>query len=290
MASSTRKQYHQALNKCKAFIGSILHQSTELPFSQRQIHLYVAHLHTQNYKHSTIATQLAAISHYHKMASLPDPTSTYASAKLLTGVKKTQCNPPDARQPITKQILEGLIVALHPCSISRYEQLLYSALFSMMYHACLRASEVLLTENHQHILQLSQLEEQRNKSYKLQFTSYKHATSDRSKLFIMPTGDQACPVHHMSRYLQVRGKRQGPIFINKGAPVTRQQFTTVLNRCLTYLQISTTHYNTHSFRIGRTTDLALANVPHSTIQNIGRWKSNAYLKYVRPQFISTNPR
>ena len=290
MAPSTSLQYTKSFRKCCAFITDVLRQSAKLPFSQAQISYYIAHMHNNNLKWSTIATQLSAISHYHKLEGLPDPTATYKTSKLMTGVRKTQNHPPDARQPITRKILLGLIAGLHACTTDRYQQLLYSGLFTMMYYACLRASEVLLTDNTKHMLQLSNLVALPNKSYKLHFTSYKHATSDcGSTIYIISTGKQDCPVHHLSKYLNVRGTNTGPLFMSHGAPVTRHQFNKVLGHCLKYLNIPAANYNTHSFRIGRTTDMAITGIPHATIQLIGRWKSNAYLKYVRPQKITTAP-
>ena len=40
-------------------------------------------------------------------------------------------------------------------------------------------------------------------------------------------------------------------------------------------------FNTHSLRVGRATDLALAGTSDAIIRQTGRWKSNAYLAYVR---------
>ena len=40
-------------------------------------------------------------------------------------------------------------------------------------------------------------------------------------------------------------------------------------------------YNTHSFRIGRCSDLLKMGVPIEKIKLMGRWKSNAVFKYVR---------
>ena len=74
-----------------------------LPLSKQHIHLYIAYLHSIQYKHSTIATHISAISHYHKISSLPDPTSTCATAKILTGVKNSQAQLPDARRPVTRK-------------------------------------------------------------------------------------------------------------------------------------------------------------------------------------------
>ena len=40
-------------------------------------------------------------------------------------------------------------------------------------------------------------------------------------------------------------------------------------------------YAGHSFRIGAATMAALAEVPDSTIQMLGRWNSTAFLRYIR---------
>ena len=90
------------MQKCTLFIREVLQQRPQLPIRQEQLHLFVANLHSQNKKHSTILTHMSAISHYHKMANLPDPTSSYATAKLLTGVRNSQSNQPDHHWPITK--------------------------------------------------------------------------------------------------------------------------------------------------------------------------------------------
>lgn len=290
LAPSTRHQYRQSLQKCQDFIKNVLLQPSRLPVTQDQLHMYVAHLHSTNIKHSTISTHVSAISHYHKMAALPDPTTSYATAKLLTGVRNTQGTTADPRRPISKHILLGLLTSLQACTHSTYQQLLFSSMFALMYSACLRASEVMLTGSPQHILTKSQLVyQQHNNSYRLTFSSYKHSTTDRSTIHVMPTGAAECPVFHLEKYIKARGNAPGPLFIMHGSPITRAHFTKVLQDCLKYLQLPARQYNTHSFRIGRTTDMALANTPHSTIQQIGRWKSTAYLKYIRTDIITTNP-
>ena len=42
------------------------------------------------------------------------------------------------------------------------------------------------------------------------------------------------------------------------------------------------NFNSHSFRIGAATLAGAAGVPESTIMVLGRWKSMAYLQYIRP--------
>ena len=290
LAPSTRQQYQQSLDKCLNYIRDDLHQRPVLPLSTEQIHMYIAYLHTQKYKHTTILTHLSAISHFHKIGNHPDPTANYATSKILTGVRNSQGHQPDPRQPITRNILHGLLTALHSCTINRNEHLLYRSMFTLMYYACLRASEVLTTETPQHIIQLSQLSLQSNhRSYELKFSSYKHSTNEKTSIFITATSPVDCPVAALSKYIASRGHTAGPLYILSGRTLTRHQFTKMLHQCLNYINQPAPLYNIHSFRIGRTTDMALENIPHSTIQHIGRWKSTAYMKYIRPQCITTNP-
>ena len=41
-------------------------------------------------------------------------------------------------------------------------------------------------------------------------------------------------------------------------------------------------YNTHSFRIGAAAFASLANLSDTQIQVLGRWRSNAFQRYIRP--------
>ena len=121
LATSTRQQYQKAFDKCLLFIRDHLQQSSTLPLSQEQLHLYIAYMHSLNYKHATIAPHLSAISHFHKLQNLPDPAATYSTSKMLTGVKNSQQHPPDARRPITRDILCGLLISLQSCTDTNYE-------------------------------------------------------------------------------------------------------------------------------------------------------------------------
>ena len=48
-------------------------------------------------------------------------------------------------------------------------------------------------------------------------------------------------------------------------------------------------YNTHSFRIRRATQLAQDNHSSETIRSAGRWKSSAYIGYIRSSNINLPP-
>ena len=143
LTPSTTTAYQKCYQKCLTFIQNDLNQLPRMPITTEQLHLYIAHLHDAKYKHATIAMHVSAISHFHKMKNLSDPTASYSTAKILTGVKNTQASTVDARLPITKDILGGLIHALQACTLNNREESLYKSMFTTMYYACLRASEVL---------------------------------------------------------------------------------------------------------------------------------------------------
>ena len=60
-----------------------------------------------------------------------------------------------------------------------------------------------------------------------------------------------------------------------------QCLCTLLNGLLTELHSDTRKYNTHSFRIGAANSARQANILDPLIQLMGRWKSNAYLTYIK---------
>ena len=83
-------------------------------------------------------------------------------------------------------------------------------------------------------------------------------------------------------YLVIRGAQAGPLFINRdGKHLTRQLFWSNLNTILQKMQLNTSQYNTHSFCIGAATPAKEAGISDAHIQILGRWKSQAYLQYIR---------
>jgi hypothetical protein len=58
-----------------------------------------------------------------------------------------------------------------------------------------------------------------------------------------------------------------------------------MKKCLHTLGIEETQYASHSFRIGMATTCAMKGVSDDQIKMYGRWKSDAYARYIRiPQF------
>lgn len=284
--------YKAALDKCNNFIVSVLHQQPTLPLAPHQLHLYVAYLHSLNYKHATIVSHMSAISHYHKINQHPDPVNIYPTIKLLTGVRNSQIAQPDHRKPVTRSILQGLISVLPYCASSQYDIHLYHAMYTAMYYACLRASEVLHTDTPHHNIQCANITiHSDGQSVNIHMSSYKHASNQQADILLTATQSPDCPVQSLQNYLARRPPLPGAFFLNTNHhPVQRAAFMHTFTACLRYLNLVPAHYNVHSFRIGRTTDMAEQQVPQDIIQRIGRWKSNAFTKYIRPQPVPAQPK
>lgn len=96
------------------------------------------------------------------------------------------------------------------------------------------------------------------------------------------TGIELCPVEALLRYIGHRGTQQGPLFQwRDGSPLTRSQFVMEVRKALTAAGLPAQNYAGHSFRIGVATTAATLGLEDSTIQTLGRWRSRAFLSYIR---------
>ena len=145
-----------------------------------------------------------------------------------------------------------------------------------------------------HNLQLSQLRTDsklRRDNVTLHFTSYKHSSSQITPLVVHATHRSPCPIRAYKRYLQLRGHAPGPAFIHPdGMPVTRQQLSGRLRHFLALADLKADLYDTHSFRIGKATDIAREGYTDAQIALIGRWKSDAFRRYIKPSLIHSSLR
>ena len=252
--------------------------------------MYISHLHTLHYKSSTIKTHLSAISFMLQTVSLPNHTKTFTVQKQLQYFQKTD-TPPSKRKPINVALLTELISSLTHLLDSRYERYLYSAIFACMYHGALRVGEVCYNTSTTHTLQCDNLKivnYKREKCLRIQFVSHKHSHHSPTPLLLHSNKYNHCPVLSYSKYTRLRVHNTGPAFLlPSGSPVLRRHICHILNQSLTFLGYNHKHYNTHSFRIGKTTDLVSQGHSYPNIALIGRWKSNAFLNYIKPNTIHT---
>ena len=101
-------------------------------------------------------------------------------------------------------------------------------------------------------------------------------------LYLGATNHPVCPVTDALPYLALRSSHPGPLFLTKeGKGLAHQSFSTLLDVILADLRLQPHDYNANSFRIGAATTAAQADIPDRCIKTLGRWKSDAYQKYIR---------
>ena len=89
-----------------------------------------------------------------------------------------------------------------------------------------------------------------------------------------------CPVRAYFKYSAVRGSAHGPFFrFANNTWLTPQAFNKFIRHALPCEPSGT--YSSHSFRIGAASTAAAQGYPTHTIQQLGRWASDAYLRYIK---------
>ena len=120
-------------------------------------------------------------------------------------------------------------------------------------------------------------------AFKLTFGDFKHSYNSRPfSVVLSRQPNSTCPVVLLSKYLTLRGIRPGAIFVSEGGlPVSRSVFSSQLLRACHLCGLDPSRYKGHSFRIGAASYAADRGFSDAQIRMLGRWKSNAFLRYIR---------
>ena len=244
---------------------------------------FIAFCFKKGYAASSITSSLSAISYIHKMKNLEDPTASFVVRKLLHGAAKLRPSH-DQRAPVTKAILHQLVLSSPQVSSCYYNTVLTAAMYLLAFHAFLRIGEIAVTTGTQasKVLQLNQFSIT-NTDCTVVFHTFKHYQGPPVTLFISALASSPfCPVQAMKTYLAVRTKSPGPLFMFPGGiPVSKSFFGDQLKKSLAWAGLSKSSYKGHSFRIGAATVAAMQGISEEEIQRMGRWKSQAFKKYIR---------
>lgn len=260
-----------------------------IPSNHVMICHFISYLFMRNYQPSTIASYMSAISFIHKLNCYSDPTDSFLVKKIMKGAQnlRSTC---DNRLPITKEILSKLIFAVPLVIPSEYNQFMLRAMMSLAFYCFLRIGEMAVKGgNTTKVLQLSDIlisYENRNPiNMTVTIKYYKHSNLQPKTITInCDPGNSLCPVLAMSNYLMRVKYSSGPLFqFPCGTSVSYAYFSSALKSLLKFIGLNPEVYKGHSFRIGAATSAAAKGVHLSVIQQMGRWKSNAFKNYIRMQ-------
>lgn len=292
LASSTQRAYNSAKKRYITFCLSV--SIPPLPVTEQLLCRYVSYLANQSLAHSTIKGYLAGVRHLHIAEGLGDPhINTMAQLEqVLRGIKLTQARGkgskghPHPRLPIMIDLLHKLKKVW---SKTVSGTMLWAAA-STCFFGFLRSGEITVPSDHSYDegahLSFSDVAIDCLHEPRIVKIRIKASKTDPFRLgvdiFIGRQDDTICPVIALMSYMAKRGNGPGPLFrFDDGKPLTRARFVAKVKEALTSAGVDSSHYSGHSFRSGAATTAAKQGVNDATIKMLGRWKSNAYLLYIK---------
>ena len=178
-----------------------------------------------------------------------------------------------------------------------YLSTMYKAIFLDAYYGLLRIGE--LTKS-QHVIKLRNVHVAQNDERILfiLYSSKTHSIRNRPQKIRLDTRknrkrierqSQFCPVQATKDYLVIRAnncqklpKETDQFFVfSNGMVVQAHHVRNTLRKVLKRLDLNPKLYDTHSFRIGRATDLLKYGYKVNEIKRKGRWRSNVVFNYLR---------
>ncbi len=292
LTQSTHRVYSSGQKRFLGFCGSA--GLLAVPASEDVLCKFVAKMASEGLRHRTIKSYMAGIRHLHIEEGLEDPLLPARPHLhyVLRGVKRSQGEEGGGsreRLPITPPLLHR-IKAVWECQASDHDTVMLWAACCLAFFGFLRAGEFTVPGDtgydHSTHLSWGDLAVDDPVSPGLLSVHLKASKTDPFRkgvtLFIGKVPSELCPVSAMLAYLLVRGKQSGPLFrFQDGKPLTRQRFVLAVQGALIKAGVQADRYASHSFRIGAATTAAARGLEDSIIKTLGRWKSLAYLEYVK---------
>ena len=253
-----------------------------LPVSTPRLTVFISYLHTQGYSPASIVAHSSSIGYLHRLTGLHNPMKSTIVQKLLSGV--TKVSPPSPpRLPITIGILVCLIQGVDQVVPLYYQRVLIKAMLTIGFFGLMRIGELTKTKDNIIPLSIQQITFTPH-LVTISITHFKHNQKLKPvdiPLIPYPLQD-ICPIHNLSQYLSLRGFDLGPLFrFHNSSPVSRQFFAKTLARLITFAGFQSERYKAHSLRIGGASYYASIGYTDTQIRLLGRWDSNAFVKYIR---------
>lgn len=285
VAPNTIKAYNTGLQCFKSFREQYgLHQTW--PPAVEQLAMFLSYLSLKGLSSKTADLYLTAISFQCKVSNVSDNTKHFLINKLAEGFRR-QNKTKRVRLPITYELLEGILTKLPVVCLNSFEVMLFKAAYVLAYFGFFRVGEVTVPNksvvDSNKVLNLedvSFIDENRSILVNIRF-SKTDQLGKGTVLKIKQSGSSICPVIILRQYLGQRPKVPGPLFCHfDGNPLTRYQFSCILQKSIKLINPQLQGFRSHSFRIGAATRAAQLGWPIEKIKEAGRWASEAYKTYI----------
>ena len=191
--------------------------------------------------------------------------------------------PSPPRLPITIGILASLLQGVDHIVIHHYHRALLKAMLTVGFFGLMRIGELTMSKQKVVPLHLHQLSFM-STYLSISITHFKHNQSllPLEVPIQVQSMPEICPVRHLLYYLSLRGYEPDPLFAFPTlSPIPRQFFSKHLNKLISFSGFQGSRYKSHSLRIGGASYYASLGYTNTQIQILGRWDSDAFIKYIR---------
>ena len=289
IARSTSASYHSGIRRYQAFCSHF--GLPPLPLSQSTLCRFVAFLHQEGLSPSSIRQYLSSLRFWQISFGGSDPalTDMFQLHYVLRAIRRiSPMHSRPTRLPITPSILRHLFSIWSSPPVSYSACMLWAAC-SLGFSAFLRSGEFTCSSPSAYVpTMLSPMDVAVDNRINPSFLA---VTLRSSKIdvfgsgvtvYIGATGGPLCPVAAVLSYLAIRPPVPGPLFVYQGGrPLSRICLVEAVRSALRSAGVEVAWFNGHSFRIGAASTAADVGIPDSMIQMLGRWKSSAFLSYLR---------
>ncbi|XP_063770888.1 uncharacterized protein LOC134927143 [Pseudophryne corroboree] len=246
---------------------------------------YIWMLYSDGISRASVNRILAGISYFLQLRGEADFTKSFFLRRVLKGWARASPPLPDTRLPITGALLRRILGSLRSICSSGYEVRLFMAAFTMAFHGAFRVGELVAVSRTSASPMLAAHVVIRPDGLWCRIQRSKTDVAGRGQWVRMGRASSRgiCPVSAALAYSSLRPPTPtGWLVHSDGSPLTRYQFRSVLGRCILYLGLSPADYGTHSFRIGAASAAAAAGWSEVEVRALGRWRSGAVRRYIRP--------
>ena len=285
----TQAMYHSVWRKFNQFLIELDHMP---PTWEEKTSLYCTYLiKIVGVQSSTIKSYISAI----KYKLRTDGYQWNDQLGLFSSLVHACRNSNDLvsnRLPIQGSLTDAIAFELNRMFMQQDNRIylitLYRTIFLVMYQGLMRIGEV---SEGDHVIKAAHVHEAENKKQFLimLYSSKTHGKGNKPQTIYIKSDDNTNSMYNtvdeLRKYVQMRPPYinttdQFFIFPNR-ANVRPDDVRRILKCTISNIGLDPDNYDTHSFHIGRATDLFKAGTEVETIKKIGRWESNAIYKYLR---------
>jgi integrase len=207
---------------------------------------------------------------------------------MLEGFRRT-AKPKRARLPITLDLLSGILTKLSAVCRDGFESTLFSSAFTLAFFGFFRIGELTTASKSDravdkiiNLTDIKLVDKEETLLIKIRYSKADQRGKGCTIKIKKQQPQTICPVLAFKRYLAVRPKSGGSLFCHvNGLPLTRYQFSAILNKCLRMINPGLECYTAHSFRLGAASWAAKVGWSTDQIKLAGRWASEVYKVYIQ---------